>query len=216
MNFPKLSQHRLRGRHLLIFITLILLTLGAIRFNEQLSSLFTPLHYVVGPTRAYSKASECFFDYVSYESIEGICGTYLQGFPFNKTHALFQSSVGLFADEDMFYALPLYIGQSSYAAKKYGIKINRQTGKVYDRISKQWNTYGYISESPDTISSRLTQQMRLGDMLIQIGRPLSVIYTRDGMVILDYDTKGGIIHVICLNGFFSKVVFYDSKTAIRI
>ncbi len=191
--------------------------LSGIALKEQVLSLFSAPRVVGGFYENRETAKQLASDILSLDDLKLICECYLSdafggtagGMTLNQKQCLYK-------DRRYFYVLSLKDGCTSYAAQRYGIKIDRKTGRVFNRHENQWRTYGYTAKTPDAIRSHLNERMGLNEILTIMGRPFLFSFSNEGCLSLEYNTKGGVIFVSLKNGRFLRVFFSDHATAVRL
>lgn len=113
-----------------------------------------------------------------------------------------------FYDEKFVYALPNFVGETGRVAKRYGVMIDRETGMVYNRISKRLEAVGYVEKPIGEIRSELKGK-DLDGVLVFMGKPVAFNFFTDGQLRLDYETKDGYFWIYLEKGVFLKIEFMD-------
>lgn len=114
----------------------------------------------------------------------------------------------IFYDEKYVYVIPNSAGRTAYAAKKYGVMIDRNTGLVYNRISKKWESVGYTRMTIDAIRLKLKGKP-LNEVFCEMGKPVEIRFLTNGQLLLDYQTSQGCFWIYLEKGVFLKVEFMD-------
>lgn len=195
---------------------LIAFSLG-ITFKDRVLSLFSAPRFMGSLEEFCETTKQSESGDLSVADLKLICKCYLSDtFSNMGGNGTSDRDVFLFEDSDYFYVLLTQNGRTSYAAERYGIKINRKTGSVFNKYDYQWRTYGYTAKTVDEIGALLNESMGVEEILSIMGRPFMWSYARDGCLSLEYNTNNGIIFVNLKNGLFFKVSFFDHNTAIRL
>lgn len=93
----------------------------------------------------------------------------------------------------------------------HGLQVSKKSGRVFNKDACKWSFHGFIPFSQDELNQLLPTGCSLGEVVNIIGSPVNLIYQEDSSLLLEYDSRDGIVSVLLHGGHLKSIAINSEE-----